>query len=366
MCKNQTSFDKQYNLSYITRLDRIKEFIVENPALNDYNLDLKNLSDDLNEECIVIGILFVDSKKKPSILINKDLQSDHYLEDCQFYIEDQHGRILLSFTDSFEKLRFYSTGMILGFVGYRNEKSVFVCSDVIFPKPMALGKHKSKANNSKILLMSNIALNDNNFEKVRMAIDYFSDTVNEIIIFGNIFTDKKNTFPNIEDFNQFLSSEYPKVHLVPNLNDPSSKMIPIEPLHKMLFKNGARNLDLLPHPAKVDLSGASIILMNNYIIEDLMKYTTQAISQLEVMKELLKIRYLAPNSPDTIASVPFFKEDPLIIDSCDYFIVGGTSKFEYETYRDVSLLTIPNFKVTQSVVVLDMATGQSEEIFFKL
>lgn len=365
MSNIQASFDKQYNLSYITRFNKIKHLILDNPVAKEYNLNFRNLSNDLDEECIVIGILFVDSKKKSSILRNRDSQPDNYLEGCQFYIEDEHGRILLSFADSFEKLKIYSSGMILGFVGYRNEKSIFICSDVIFPKQIPHNSH-SEPKNTKILFMSNITLNDNSFEKVRMAIDYFSESVNEIVIFGNIFTEKKNSFPNIEEFNHFLSPGYPKIHLIPNLNDPSSKMIPIEPLHKMLFSHQTENLNLLPHPAKIDLFDSKFILMESYIIKDLMKYADQEISYLEIMKMLLKIRYLAPNSPDTIASVPFFKEDPLIIDSCDYFIVGGAPRLEHESYKNVSFLTISDFNITQSVIVLDMETRQPEEIFFKL
>ena len=361
----KVDFTKQYNLSYITRYNTMKVLILENPAFKDYNLELMNLGDNLSEECVVIGIFFVDSKNKPSILRNKEEQSSCFLDDSQFYLEDAHGRILLTFSESFNKLKFFSSGMILGFVGYRNEKNIFVCSDVIFPTPLKSNGTTHKKNH-KILFMSNISLNDNNFEIARMAIDYFSKTVNDIVIFGDIFTNKKDKFPNLSDFDQFIAEGYPRLHLVPNLNDPSTKMIPIEPFHKMLFNEKAKNLNFLKHPAHCSISESDFILMNSYIIEDLIKYSKNCISYLDIMEDIIKLRYMVPNSPDTIASVPFFEKDPLVINNCNFFVVGGSEKFEFKNSRNVSLITVPDFNKTHSCVVLDLETTQPEEIFFKI
>lgn len=366
MVSSTVDFSKQYNLSYISRLDKMKGLIVDNPVFKEYNLDLKNLSEDLNDECIVIAIFFVDSKNKPSILRNRAEQTDNYLDESQFYIEDMHGRILLSFTNSFNKLNILSSGMVLGFIGYRNEKSIFVCSDIVLPVPLIPKPRKLQKKNSKILFMSNISVNDGNFERVRMALDYFYNKVEQVVIFGNIFTNKKESFPDLSDLNQILSSDYPKINIVPNLNDPSTKMIPIEPFHKMIFSEKISNLNLLPHPVECNMLGSDFILMNSYIIEDLKKYAIQTISYLEVMEELIKLRYLAPNSPDTISSVPFFKDDPLIINNCNYLIIGGSENLEFKKIRDVFLLTVPDFNLTHSVVVLDLETDYPEEIFFEL
>lgn len=360
-------FTKQYNLSYITRFNTTRDLIVSNPVLNDYGLDVNNLSDDLTKECIVIAIFFVDSKSKPTILKDKDLHANCYLDDSQFYIEDAYGRILLNFTNSFTKLSTFPSGMVLGFVGSKNDKNVFICSDVIFPKPITKSIQNSVNQlESKVLFLSNIVMNDQNYELVKMAIDYCSEFVNEIVIFGNIFTNK-DLIPDLKDFNRIFENTKIKVSLIPGRNDLTSKMIPMEPFHKMLFDSEIlKNLNLLPQPANSTILNSKFVLMNDYIIEDIKKYSNESCDTLQVMEQLIKIRYLAPNSPDTISSVPFFESDPLIINDCDYFVIGGSSKFSFKLFNNVPLLTIPDFNMSHSAVILDISNNSTEEIIFNL
>lgn len=361
-------FTRQYNLSYIARFNQTRDLITNNPSFQEYGLPTRNIGEDISEECIVIAILFVDSKNKPSILRNKDLQADNYLIDSKTYIEDAHGRVLIEFTNSFNKLAVYSSGIVLGFIGYKNEKNIFICTDVVFPEPITakLAAHTKDTTSQKILFISNIVLNDKNYEIVRMALDYFSDLVDEIVIFGNIFTEK-STKPDLEDFNQILPNTKLRIHLVPGLEDPTSKMIPMDPFHKMLFKSeNCKNLNFLPQPAEQKIIGSTFVLMNDYIIRDLMKYTKEACSTLDVMEQLLKIRYLAPNSPDTISSVPVFKEDLLFINDCDYFVIGGSSEFTNRNYGRISMFTVPDFNKIHSAVVLNVSNNQFEEVSFKL
>lgn len=394
---DKIDFSKQYNNSYITRFNKMKPLIMSNPIITEFGLPLRKLSDDILEECIVIAILVLNSKLKFSILqmngkvndkmngkvndkVNSNMNgngSKSYAPDCQFWIEDSCGKVPLGFSPGFNKLSLLTTGTVLGFVGFKNEKNIFICTNIVFPKQIESPKVTVDNCHGKVLLMSNVMLNHSTFEKAKMAVDYFMEKVKDIVIFGNIYDDLDQR-PDLSSFNTLFKETKllnGKIILIPGDNDPTSSALPQLPLHLMLFDQKLENfLRNFTHPAQELICGRKVVCMNSQILKDLRKYaistsgtpdcafTSKSIGDLDILEELLKIRLIAPNCPDTLPSVPFSEIDPFFIDDCDYLICGGSSAFQMRQVNDVHAVCIPDFSKTSSAVLADFSTNVFTEV----
>lgn len=448
---SHAEFTRQYNLSYTTRLGKVKELIMSNPAISEYNLPLRRLNESLMSECIVIAILVLDSKLKSSILQasghedpkNGREDPKSYIPGGTYNLEDNCGKIPILFSSSFNKLFLLSTGTVLGFVGRKNDKNTFICSDVIFPKPVmgclkdavqggmqATGKVQTTdkmqvmgkvqatggavkdvdsagtvsvpaagdatptaetASDAIALLVSNPLLNCGGYTKFKILIDYFSRKVSTTVLIGDIYTDGRGK-PDLEDFNSiFKGLPMGKAILVPGPNDPTTSVLPQRPFHELLFDREIRSLINLPHPAQEVVCGKRVVLMNNSILRDLRKYIVDetnrgvvygempggtnsgdvpngetipdaAVTDADLLEQLLKIRLIAPNCPDTMAAMPLAEHDPFVIGDCDYLICGGCAKFETRRVNETEIVCVPSFSGTQSAVVGDFAAGKFTEV----
>lgn len=383
MVPSAGEFSNQYNLSYTTRLSHMKELIMSNPVLSEYGLPMKKLSDASYDECIVIAILFVSSTAKYSILRQNDSTDvdTYFNEGSQLFLEDCSGKVRIAFKSRpIDKLRFLSSGIVLGFVGCKNEKNLFECSDLIFPKPLsplAAGKLLSADRDSKkVLILSNVCLNEGSYEKVRLLLMFYSGRVNEIIILGNLLSGGVTT-PDFEDFNSLVAGISCTVSVIPGMNDPTSKMLPQQPFPKMLFSNKLGNIKFLPHPCETKILDKSFVLINNGIIMDLMKYRPSrhildslakteeyASDPIDLLEQIVKIRHVAPNCPDTLGCIPFADKDPFIINECDYLIAGGTTRFAHKTYNGITLICVKDFQLSDSGVLVDVEANTLTEIEF--
>lgn len=363
-----TDFSKQYNQSYIVRFNRMKELIMSNPCISEYNLPIKKLGEDILDECIVIAILFLDSKMKFSILRMNDQKIDNYTANSKLYIEDSTGKIPICFSKCKNKLLINSSGIILGFVGYKDVANTFICKNIIFPKPIEKIPDSSNKNDEKILFMSNITVNQSNYENNRLIIDYFYNKVNSIVICGNIYSDGSDIKQNVDDFNNLfvgINDFNTQIYLIPGPNDPTSHLLPQNPLHLMLFDQSlSNNLKSLPNPAIEKILGKKIMVINYEILKDLKKYSEneQNICDLDILEELVNIRLVAPNCPDTLGSVPFYEDDPFIINDCNYLICSGCTEFKMKKLKNVVIVCLPDFSKTNSVILSDFSADEFTEV----
>lgn len=384
MTSNAAEFSDQYNSSYIARLNHMSELIMSNPALNEYGLPVKKLSDAIYDECIVIAILFVSSTAKYSILRQNDSTNveTYFNEGSQLLLEDNSGKVQVIFKNRpLGKLKVFSSGIVLGFVGCKNEKNQFECSDLIFPKPLhglfvPSQVLSTNRDSQKILILSNVCLNKENYEKVRLLVVFYSDKVGEIVIFGDLLRSDSST-PDFEDFNSLVAGIGCTISIVPGMNDPTHRTLPQKPLARMLFNNKLEDIKFLPHPCETRILGKSFVLINDEIIRDLMKYRLpkdvfgdladlreNTFEPIDILEQLVKIRHVAPNCPDTLSCIPFAHRDPFIICECDYLVAGGSSQFAHRTYNGIALVCVKDFQLSGSGVLMDVGTNTLTEVEF--
>lgn len=356
MTVDKNQFNLQYNTSYITRYNQMKELILNNAALKEYELPVKKLSDLDENECITISILFLKSSLKPSILKPENKNSRFYLnEDSEFYLEDSTGRIRIIFDENFEKLNFFMTGLVLGFVGFKNSKNMFVCTDIIYPK--SINSLSNEISGKSILFLSNININVSNFEKLKFILNYYSGNVSDVVIFGPIAK-------NLDDFDVILNDINIRVHLVPGYGDYTSCLLPQEPFNNMLFNNG--NINRLTNPGEAFINGKLFRFVNNQIIKEGLRYSDgKNMNEHSLIKQLVKCRLFAPFCPDTLGSIPFVGNDPFIINDCDYLVFGGT-KENFIFQDNVNVLAIKDFMIDDSCLLLDLEKNEINEIRLNL
>lgn len=373
-------FNTQYNSSYIARFKAMKPLILSNPAIREYCLEVRKLTGDISNECIVVATLFLYSTLKPSILKDIDnkngpsvINSTYLNDDSSFFIEDENGRLEIQFTKDFNKLYFMSSGMVLGFIGKIDDKNIFQCNDVIFPKPFDM-KESSLTNSDKILLISNCLVNNKNYERLRVIADSIDKSVTEAIVIGDIYSSNSDEDPKFDLFNKLIRSLGIRINIVPGLNDPTTRMIPQAPLHKLYFEKDVETsgkINRLENPAYEKILGSNFIVLSHHLTDDLIKYCkdntdnnleNNSENKCEILKQLIKIRYLLPNAPDTISCVPFSNVDPFVINNCDIIITGGKNKSMINDYNGIKLIVIPDFDITGIVLIYNMKTGDIEEI----
>lgn len=395
------NFDIQYSASYRTRFAIMRKLILENPILNEYNLQVKELSGNLNQECVIIATLFLASAFKHSVLNDNEettriLKTTYMSDDAILFIEDESGKIEIQFREGFSKLQAFTSGMVLGYVGEINEKNIFWCKDIIFPKP--LDHNENNVRKGRVLFISNCLFKNGNSERLKIITDIYKNKIDEVLIIGDTFIEGE-TNPDFRVLNKWIDNCGLHVSIIPGLNDPTTQLIPQAPLHELLFtqracrKDGTGYLKLLPNPCQIKMLSFDLAILSHHILHDIAKYVPQHKrgvqstpadysmhadeaelknftpkshfdddSILSILEQLVRIRYLAPNAPDTIGCIPYDGNDPFVLNACDYIISGGFSKPSKKIYNRKVLLGVPDFDKTVIAMLLDFSTGDFEEI----
>lgn len=378
---NSAVFSKQYNVSYITRLEKMTELIKNNAAIIEYNLPIRKLNENLYEECITIGILVLDSKLKFSILQMNAENPKSYLPGGSLWIEDFCGKMPIQFIPSFRKMNFFCTGAVLGFVGKKNDSNVFICSDVVFPKPV---EPTNKKGSGSVLIVGSPRVGSENQKQLRIIFDYFSMRVDATVILGDISKDSLlDKFGGI--FDGLSSSKenvqlFGRILIVPGPNDPTTLALPQHPFHSMLFdEEKYKLLKTLPHPAQELVCGKRIIFMNDMILEDLRRYvvdsknsdiiygkqiTITETTDMDLLEQLLRMRYISPSSPDTLPCIPFFGEDPFVMKDFDYLVCTGFEHFEMRKIGESIIVGIPDFSEGGAAILADFTNNTFTEVTY--
>jgi DNA polymerase delta subunit 2 len=95
-------------------------------------------------------------------------------------------------------------------------------------------------------------------------------------------------------------------------------------------------------------------------------------NRLRMMEHILRWRNNAPTAPDTLWSYPFQESDPFVITECPHvFFVGnqpsfGTTIVEGPEGQQVRLISVPSFKETGVLVLVDGETLECETVSFSV
>lgn len=185
-----------------------------------------------------------------------------------------------------------------------------------------------------------------------------------------------------ERLDEFLSDLLPSlpITLLPGANDPANVALPQQPLHPALFPKSRlyaeppaktnetiHGLDTVTNPWDGDIEGYRVLGTGGQTVADLLKYVDD-VDALEVMEMMLRWRCIAPTAPDTLWCYPFQDDDPLLVKECPHvYFAGCQDRFgkkivEGPAGQQVLLISVPRFRESGQIVLLDLETNEVEVV----
>lgn len=163
------------------------------------------------------------------------------------------------------------------------------------------------------------------------------------------------------------------VMIMPCEYDLSDTFMPQQPFPDFCFpestkKNG--NITMMSNPAVVHLMDKQILISGGVNVNYLLGLTPGLKTEMDVLEMTLNARHFAPNSSlMSISCYPSKSTDKLVINTyCVFFIWGRSSRHSSERIKaeshPVKLLTVPIFRSTQSITLVDIETAESFDIDF--
>ncbi|KAK0659269.1 DNA polymerase delta subunit 2 [Lasiodiplodia hormozganensis] len=190
-----------------------------------------------------------------------------------------------------------------------------------------------------------------------------------------------NAAPTVH-LDDFLESILPTISviLLPGETDPANVQIPQQPMHPALFPKARlyaksplqkaaapSTFDPVTNPWEGEVEGWRFLGNGGQPVSDVFKYV-ESDDRLEMMESMLRWRCNAPTAPDTLWCYPFQDDDPLLIKDCPHvYFAGnqpsfGTRVIEGPAGQRVTLIAVPKFKETGSMVLIDSETLEVESI----
>lgn len=172
------------------------------------------------------------------------------------------------------------------------------------------------------------------------------------------------------------------IDILPGGHDPTNANWPQQPMHPCLFpllsagsKNSSDSLISRVHrttnPYEALIGGRLFLGTDGLNLQDLRRFLLvhkdgkNLPTELKTMEYTLKFSHLAPTAPNTLHTSPLLGQDPFILRELpDVYFAGNCSEFAscevFVSDQRCKLICIPDFSMTQEVVLLNLCTLETE------
>ncbi|KZT59168.1 hypothetical protein CALCODRAFT_493962 [Calocera cornea HHB12733] len=425
---NAKSYKQQYANIYFIRLAKLRKAVEARARAKWSNVDgnpkyvQRVLDVQKGELCYIIGTVYMDMPLKPNVL--EDISKDHwiaappprpkiYSPDDSAMLEDESGRIRLV-GDRVTRSR-PVTGVIMGALGAETAKGDFEVVDVCWagmpPQPKAEGEDEmdvdeegqkgewvaltsgldiggsAAPSDMRIellveLLTSELGGNDSQSETARIS---------RLILAGNSLTPPIRQEELIKKRYGYDSSSYSPaptlslaahlldlsrsmpVHLLPGASDPAGATLPQQALPKAMFGDvkKASGFSCETNPCWIPLEGCLMLGAGGQTIDDIFRYVDTD-DRLEMARNTLLWRHIAPTAPDTLWCYPFSDRDPFIITTTPHvYFIGNQPRFETSIVRGADgqqtrIILLPRFSQTGEVALVHTGTLEVRKLTIEL
>ena len=412
----QRDFNRQYFHLYSRRLEAMRPRVVANAKLMFPNVNVLPLcrlnTAPQGEDVLIVGTLFKNQSLKPNILqelcdenaiLPQPAHKRYISEDDDLILEDDLQRIKLRGPNV--QVSQLVSGIVCGVLGQEKESGKFEVKQIFFAKPPAQPEKPLLEPQRSIVFLSGLELADPSSPCLlhfQLAIDYLigdvgdpddQETVSKIervIIGGNSLSEstrdkeelskakyltkdaQAGSIGAINLLDKFLVqlAGSVQVDIMPGAFDPSSHVLPQQPLHPCLFPLASAfpTLKTVSNPFALNIDGLHLFGTSGQNTDDIIRNTDLS-SSLDASELMIRCSHYAPTSPDTLGCFPYKDKDPFIMDSLPHVLfTSNQEKFEQKTMtvdeKTVKLLAVPKFADSFSIVKLDLASLEAEEICF--
>ncbi|KAL4940672.1 hypothetical protein BDV06DRAFT_18084 [Aspergillus oleicola] len=223
----------------------------------------------------------------------------------------------------------------------------------------------------------------------------------------------------ITQLDSFLAELLPSIPitLMPGESDPANFALPQQPIHRAMFPRARAYcaappageekpepgwFDSVTNPWEGDVEGWRLLGSSGQNVDDVLRYLDFADedgnvdtegdteARIRVMEAMLRWRCGVPTAPDTLWSYPFQTHDPFVMQSCPHLFfagnqprfrtaivegdtpfklngedteMGGTATDE-QNFPNVRLISIPKFRETGELILVDTETLEVEVVRF--
>jgi len=397
---------KQYNSLYALRLERLRGAALaqaqslwscEVPAGN--FLPSISATSGSSGDVVIVGVTFKDMPSRNNVIAqykepqwatsclpeeDVDLQESLCSDADTLWLEDGSCRLRLELQA--EDVAKHATGFVVAVRGSLTPdgKSFLVKNICLAQASTAVPVPpvpESAVPGQYVALLSGLLIGapDEDIEARSRAVEFLlgrSETGNEqalsravqqVVVCGGVYwTDaKRQVPPGLAEADSMFAqlAEKCPVHVLPGHKDPSNLSLPQMPLHSYFFRS-ARNCSQfksVSNPYQCSVGGMQLLGHSGQPIRDLMRCSSIP-TPIAALATCLDASLLVPTAPDTLATQPFEKADPFIIETAPQVLFsGGHSEVEYEWREPVATgssgtlcVCVPSFHKRPAVVLVNL------------
>lgn len=381
------------------------------------------------QTCYIVGTIYMHMPLKANVL--DDIARDHALaatpvhtkrvsESDSIILEDESGRVALS-GEILSKQQLV-TGVTIAVLGYESPTAAFEVEDVLYAglAPPAHIPNVNPNDSSYCAFLCGLYLGDfgpgtpvppknqlGSQADTGVALSLFLDwisgeggsekdrelakRVSRVVIAGNLLSappvederdsSKVSTSTNtslrlavstLSEALQEIARTVP-VHVLPGPSDPTGSAMPQQPMPRWIFsldandsRSSSEAIRMESNPTWIHSSGRSVLVHSGQPIDDIYLHTVE-MDRMNMVRNTLKWRHIAPTAPDTLWSYPYTKEDPFVLERTpDVYVVGNQPEFATEMVGPTRVVLLPEFSARALVVLVDSATLAVETVEFSV
>lgn len=399
---------KQYNSLYAVRLERLRGAALAQaqslwsgqvPSCN--FLPSISATADSSGDVVIVGVTFKDMPSRDNVIAqyrdpqwatsclpeeDVDIQKSLCSDADTLWLEDGSCRLRLELPA--EDVAKHATGFVVAVHGCRTpDGEAFMVKNICSVQastalctPQASSPENAMPS-QYVALLSGLMIGapDENIEARSRAVEFllgrseagnqkaFSRAVQHVVVCGGVYwMDAEQQVPlGLTEADSMFSqiAERCPVHVLPGHKDPSNLSLPQMPLHSYFFKSSRHcsQFKSVSNPYQFSASGMQLLGHSGQPIRDLMRCSSIP-TPIAALATCLDANLLVPTAPDTIATQPFDKADPFIIEgSPQVLFSGGHSEVEYEWREPVAAgssgtlcVCVPSFHKRPSVVLVNV------------
>lgn len=423
LVKDRPDFDKQYYAFYNARQREMSPWL-EEAARDKWGnecpiIKMNQMTEYKGKKVILMGVILKVMKLQPSVLREVDdslelvpeERREKYIHDDDYLrLQDETEQVILI---GGPDVASHVTGVALAVIGTEHDNgSKFMVEDFTYPVPSPQIPYKMLGEDHYILFISDLGISLDPDDSVIAAKNALLDFVsggyerklaekarmlNRIIIAGNCLSDearkqekdleeieesgtdewnrkeKAYTEHSVSFLDEFLYelAAYVPVDVMPGQNDPTSILMPQQPIHHSLLpksKRAEHKVTCTPNPYKAKIGNILLAGTSGRVVRSIQELSCLNDST-GILEKSLIWRHYAPNAPDSVYAYPFQDRDPFVMNERPHvYFTGNQEAFNVKLLVDgakrTRFLAIPSFKKTRTCVLLNLRNMISEVLAF--
>lgn len=180
----------------------------------------------------------------------------------------------------------------------------------------------------------------------------------------------KTLLQNFDECDDYLYTLCHSVNIdiMPGTDDTSSSFFPQLPINSIMLPKSCNNstVRMVTNPYKFEYENVNFLGTSGQNIDNIRKYTTIGPNPIDILEHTLTWSHISPSAPDTLRTYPVVEKDPLTLREIPnvYFTANQKlfeTKLSHYNNMPVRLISVPDFSITLSIVLMDMITLETFE-----